>query len=98
VQTNLYSAEISRTSGGVINILTKSGTNAFHGSLFEFFRNDRLDANGNYNLTGGTQLRKQKFRQNQFGGSLGGPVVKDKTFFFGDYEALKIGKAFRLRP
>jgi len=55
--------EISRTSGGVINILTKSGTNDFHGSLFEFLRNDRLDANGNYNLTGGTQLAKQKFRR-----------------------------------
>src|SRR5438552_917816 len=90
VLTNLYSAEISRTSGGVINILTKSGSNDFHGSLFEFLRNDRLDANGNYNLTGGTQLPKQKFRQNQFGGSLGGPIVKNKTFFFGDYEALKI--------
>src|SRR5213592_4846454 len=79
VLTNLYSAEISRTSGGVINILTKSGSNDFHGSLFEFLRNDRLDANGNYNLTGGTQLPKQKFRQNQFGGSLGGPIVKNKT-------------------
>ena len=90
VQTSLYSAEVSRTSGGVINILTKSGTNEFHGSLFEFVRNDRFDANGNYNLTGGTQLAKQKFRQNQFGGSLGGPIVKNKTFFFGDYEALKI--------
>ena len=90
VQTNLYSAEISRTSGGVVNILTKSGTNSFHGSLFEFVRNDKFDANGNYNFTGGATLPKQKFRQNQFGGSLGGPVRKDKTFFFGDYEALKI--------
>jgi outer membrane receptor protein involved in Fe transport len=90
VQTNLYSAEISRTSGGVINILTKSGTNEFHGSLFEFLRNDRLDANGNYNLTGGTQLPKQKYRQNQYGGSLGGPIIKNKTFFFADYEGLKI--------
>jgi outer membrane receptor protein involved in Fe transport len=90
VQTNLYSAEVSRTSGGVINILTKSGTNEFHGSLFEFVRNDKFDANGNYNLTGGTQLPKQEFRQNQFGGSLGGPIAKNKTFFFGDYEALRI--------
>src|SRR5437870_7832686 len=90
VQTNLYTAEISRTSGGVVNILTKSGTNDFHGSLFEFLRNDRLDANGNYNLTGGTQLAKQKFRQNQYGGSLGGPISKNRTFFFGDYEGLKI--------
>ncbi len=90
VQTNLYSAEVSRTSGGVVNILTKSGTNNFHGSLFEFLRNDKFDANGNYNFTGGAQLPKAKFRQNQFGGSIGGPIRKDRTFFFGDYEALKI--------
>ncbi|NOT59415.1 MAG: hypothetical protein HOP19_04230, partial [Acidobacteria bacterium] len=92
VQTNLYSAEISRTSGGVVNILTKSGTNSFHGSLFEFVRNDKFDANGNYNFTGNAaaQLPKQKFRQNQFGGSIGGPIIKDRTFFFGDFEALKI--------
>ncbi len=90
VQTNLYSAEISRTSGGVVNILTKSGTNGFHGSLFEFLRNDKFDANGNYNFTGGAQLPKAKFRQNQFGGSIGGPIRKDRTFFFGDYEALRI--------
>ncbi len=90
VQTNLYSAEISRTSGGVVNILTKSGTNDFHGSLFEFLRNDKFDANGNYNFTGGATLPKQKFRQNQFGGSIGGPIRKDRTFFFGDYEALRI--------
>ncbi|HKX30150.1 MAG TPA: TonB-dependent receptor [Blastocatellia bacterium] len=90
VQTNLYSTEISRTSGGVVNILTKSGTNSFHGSAFEFLRNDKFDANGNYNFTGGATLPKQKYRQNQFGGSLGGPIIKDRTFFFGDYEGLKI--------
>ena len=92
VQTNLYSAEVSRTSGGVVNILTKSGTNAFHGSVFEFVRNDKFDANGNYNFTGNAaaQLPKQKFRQNQYGGSIGGPVIKDRTFFFGDYEKLSI--------
>lgn len=72
VQTNLYSAEISRTSGVVVNILTKSGTNNFHGSLFEFVRNDKFDADGNYNFTGGAQLPKAKFRQNQFGGIIGG--------------------------
>jgi hypothetical protein len=92
VQTNLYSAEVSRTSGGVVNILTKSGTNSFHGSVFEFLRNDKLDANGNYNFTGNAaaQLPKQKFRQNQYGGSIGGPIIKDRTFFFGDYEKLSI--------
>jgi outer membrane receptor protein involved in Fe transport len=90
VQTNLYTAEVTRTSAGVINIMTKSGGNEFHGSLFEFFRNDKLDANGNFNFTGGTQLARQEFRQNQYGGSIGGPIKKDKTFFFGDYEGLKI--------
>ncbi|MFN7623213.1 MAG: carboxypeptidase regulatory-like domain-containing protein [Acidobacteriota bacterium] len=90
VQTNLYSAEVSRTSGGVVNIITKSGTNDFHGTLFEFLRNDKFDANGNYNFTGGATLPKQKFRQNQYGGSIGGPIRRDRTFFFGDYEALTI--------
>jgi len=90
VQTNLYSAEVSRTSAGVVNILTKSGGNAFHGTLFEFLRNDKLDGNSNYNFTGGAQLPRQEFRQNQYGGSLGGPIKKDKTFFFADYEGLKI--------
>ena len=90
VQTNLYSAEVTRTAAGVINILTKSGTNAFHGTLFEFLRNDKVDANGNYNLTTGAQQPKSPFRQNQFGGSVGGPIKKDKTFFFGDYEGLRI--------
>ena len=90
VQTNLYSAEITRTSAGVVNILTKSGSNSLHGSLFEFLRNDKMDANSNYNFTGGTQLPKQEFRQNQYGGSLGGAIKKDKTFFFGDYEGLNI--------
>jgi hypothetical protein len=92
VQTNLYSASVTRTSAGVVNILTKSGTNAFHGSLFEFLRNDKLDANGNFNFTASSsgQLPKSAFRQNQFGGSIGGPIRKDKTFFFGDYEKLSI--------
>jgi outer membrane receptor protein involved in Fe transport len=92
VQTNLYSAEVTRASAGVVNILTKSGTNAFHGSLFEFLRNDALDANGNFNFTGqpSAQLPKAKFRQNQWGGSLGGPIQKDRSFFFVDYEKLSI--------
>ncbi|MBM3763704.1 MAG: TonB-dependent receptor, partial [Acidobacteria bacterium] len=92
VQTNLYSAEVTRTSAGVVNILTKSGSNDFHGSLFEFLRNDALDANGNFNFTASAsgQLPKAKFRQNQFGGSIGGPLRKDQTFFFTDYEKLSI--------
>lgn len=91
VQTNLYSAEVGRTSGGVVNILTKSGTNKFHGTAFEFFRNDIFDGNAFYNFLGSTTITpKPKYRQNQFGGSLGGPILKDKTFFFADYEGLRI--------
>ncbi len=86
VQTNTYTAEVGRTGGAVINILTKSGTNAFHGSAYEFFQNDVLNANP-YNF--GNNPPKPKLRQNQFGGSIGGPIVKDKVFFFGDYEGLR---------
>ncbi|MBZ5724312.1 MAG: TonB-dependent receptor [Acidobacteriia bacterium] len=91
VQINMYSAEIGRTSGGVVNILTKSGNNQFHGSLFEYLRNDLFDANPFYNFTNvATNPPKPEYRQNQFGGSIGGPIRKDRTFFFGDYEELRI--------
>lgn len=91
VETNLYSAEVGRTAGGVVNILTKSGTNKFHGSLFEFVRNDMFDANSFWNFTRQSTIPKTpKYRQNQFGGSVGGPILHDKTFFFGDFEALRI--------
>ncbi len=82
--TGLYTAEVGRSAGGVVNLLTKSGTNHLHGSVYEYFRNDELDAN-NYFATG----RKAELRQNQFGGSIGGPIHKDKTFFFGDYEGFR---------
>ncbi|MBB5342307.1 TonB-dependent receptor [Tunturibacter empetritectus] len=86
VQTNTYTAEVGRTGGGIINIITKSGSNQFHGSAFEFFRNDIFDAS-TYNF--GNKLPKNELRQNQFGGSLGGPIFRDKTFFFGDYEGYR---------
>jgi hypothetical protein len=76
-------AEYGRSAGGVINIVTKSGTNAFHGSGFDFFRNNALDARNYFNDT--TQ-QQNPFHNNQFGGALGGPIFKDKTFFFVDYE------------
>ena len=88
VQTNLYTAEVGRTAGGVINILTKSGSNSLHGSAFEFLRNDTLDANNFFANRNGQGIAE--YRQNQFGGSVGGPIKKDKTFFFADYEALRI--------
>lgn len=77
-----YEPEYGRNAGAVINIVTKSGTNRFHGSAIEFFRNDALDARNFFNSTG----TKAPFHNNQFGGSLGGPIVKDRTFFFVDYE------------
>ena len=69
VQTNTYTAEAGRTGGAVVNIITKSGTNQFHGDAFEFFRNDIFNAY-DFNV-GGTPLPKGEWRQNQFGGSLG---------------------------
>jgi hypothetical protein len=88
VDTNTYSAEVGRAGGAVVNLLTKSGGNQFHGGVYEYLRNDKLNANDFFsNLAG---VPRPKYRQNQYGGSLGGAIIKDKTFFFGDYEALKI--------
>lgn len=84
VDTNAYSAEISRDAGAVVNIITKSGTNVYHGSAYEFFRNDIFDARDFFATTG--IVSKPEYRQNQFGGSIGGPIIKNKTFFFGDLE------------
>jgi hypothetical protein len=89
-----FGAEYGRNSGSVVNIITKSGTNQLHGSAFEFLRNDSLDARNYFN----TEPRKTLFQNNQFGGSLGGPIVKDKTFFFGAYEGQRenVGSDFIL--
>ncbi len=76
-------AEFGRNSGAIVNIVTKSGTNQFHGSGFEYFRNSALDARNFFNTTA---VPQNPFHNNQFGGSLGGPIVKDKTFFFLAYE------------
>jgi hypothetical protein len=84
LQTSTYSAEFGRSLGGVVNLQIKSGTNQFRGSAFEFLRNDRFDANNFFNNRAGRS--KPDFKQNQFGGTLGGPVFKTKTFFFGSYQ------------
>jgi hypothetical protein len=84
VLTSNYSAEYGRTSGGVINALTKSGTNTYHGDIYEFLRNSALDARNYFD-----PAQIPAFRRNQFGASLGGPVVKDRTFFFADFEGLR---------
>ena len=91
VQTNDYSAEFGRSAGAVLNATIKSGTNEFHGSAWEFLRNDKLDAANFFENAGG--IKKGEYRQNQFGGTVGGPIRKDKTFFFGDYEGTRIRQA-----
>lgn len=84
VQSGSYSAEYGNVAGGVINLQSNYGTNYWHGSLFEFFRNDDLDA-ANF-FSNSTGQPKNALRYNQFGGSLGGPIRRDKTFFFADYQ------------
>ena len=81
--TNAYDAEYGYFSGGMVNVVTKSGTNNWHGNVFEFLRNTSLDARNYYDVERGV------FRQNQFGGTLGGPVFKNKLFFFVDYQGTR---------
>jgi len=81
-----FEAEYGRSAGAVVNIVTKSGTNQYHGTASEFFRNNALDARNFFN---NTSLPQNPFHNNQFGGSFGGPFIKDKTFFFLDYEGLR---------
>ncbi|MBV9082221.1 MAG: TonB-dependent receptor [Acidobacteriaceae bacterium] len=84
VLTSNYSTEYGRTSGGVVNAITRSGTNQLHGSFYEFLRNSALDAR-NFFDTGSPP----PFKRNQFGASAGGPIFKDRTFIFGDYEGIR---------
>src|ERR1700690_2422254 len=88
IQTSTFAPEYGRTPGAQISVVTKSGTNAFHGTVFEYFRNDVLDANDWF--ANHLDLRKPELRQNDFGGVLGGPIIKDKLFFFGSYEGLRV--------
>ncbi len=88
ITTNPYSAENGRSPGGLINVTTKSGSNAFHGSAYEYLRNDVFDAH-NFFLKR-NRAAKPSNRQNQFGGSIGGPVIKNKVFFFFNYEGTRI--------
>ena len=83
--------EFGRTPGGQISIVTRSGTNQFHGTAFDYFRNDVLDANDWFNgYTNNPPLPKAEERQNDFGGVFGGPIIKDRTFFFFSYEGLRL--------
>lgn len=93
IQTSTYAPEFGRTPGGQISIVTRSGTNQFHGTAFDFLRNDIFDANNWFNgvnLLNPKPLPKAKERQNDFGGTFGGPVLKDRTFFFFSYEGLRL--------
>src|SRR5580765_4268335 len=83
VLTSNYSAEYGKTSGGVVNAITRSGTNQIHGSAYEFLRNNHMDARNFFDEPG---KPTPPFKRNQFGGALGGPIVKNHTFFFVDYE------------
>src|SRR2546427_324474 len=90
VQTNIYSAASGKTAGSTINLVVKQGTNELHGNAYEFLRNDKIDAR-NFFATD-----KPEFRRNQFGFSLGGPIRKNKTFVFGNYEALRLVQGLSL--
>ena len=85
VETNSYSAEFGRGNGAIMNAVIKSGTNQIHGDVWEFLRNEKLDATNFFDING-----QQPYKQNQFGFTLGGPVIKNKLFLFGDYEGLRI--------
>ena len=90
MQTSTYSAEFGKSLGGVVNLQIKSGANRVHGSAFEFLRNDAFDANNFFNNRAGRA--KPDFKQHQFGATLGGPILKDRTFFFVDYQGLRINQ------
>jgi len=91
VLTNTFDAEYGRNSGSVVNVITKSGTNDFHGNVYEFLRNTKLNANPYcFTAIDGVPCDKPQFNQNQFGVTFGGPIVKDRTFFFTSYEGRRI--------
>ncbi len=92
--SNSFDAEYGRNSGAVVNVVTKSGTNNIHGSFYEFFRNDVLNAHPFTFFA----APKPDFKQNQFGGTIGGPIKKDKTFFFGSYEGRRIIQGIVSQP
>jgi len=88
VQRGQYGAEFGRSSSGQVNVITKSGTNGFHGDLYEFFRNDDLDGNNYFNNA--YEIPRPALRYNDFGGTIGGPIIRDKTFFFFSEEVRRV--------
>jgi Carboxypeptidase regulatory-like domain/TonB dependent receptor len=93
VETNNFSAEYGYSAGAVVNVTLKSGTNKFHGTAFEFLRNDQMDARDYFLLP---TAKKAVLQRNQFGGVLGGPVIKNKTFFFGSWEGTRLNNGLTL--
>ena len=96
VESSGYPAEYGTGTGGQISVVTKSGSNAFHGSIFEYVRSEKFDAPNYFDSTRNndgsviTKLPKSKLKQNQFGGSIGGPIARDRAFFFGSYEGYRL--------
>jgi hypothetical protein len=93
IQTRTYSSEFGTSAGAVINASIKAGTNQFHGDLWEFIRNDAFDANSYFNKASSPATPRGHFTQNQYGATIGGPVIKNKTFFFGDFQIFSSRKA-----
>jgi hypothetical protein len=99
INTSVSPAEYGRSTGGVISAVTRSGTNSLHGSAFGFLRNSALDSPGYFDIAShGGNGSIAPYRRGQFGGSLGGPIKKDKTFFFGTYEGLRQGNGTNINP
>jgi hypothetical protein len=96
VSTANFSPEFGRAAGGVVSVQTKSGTNQIHGTLFHFFRNSSLDSNTFFNNRAGAA--RPDFRQNQFGFTVGGPIRKNRTFFFGDYQGFRVREGNTFLP
>ena len=88
IQTSTFAPEYGRTPGAQVSVVTKSGTNSFHGTAFEYFRHDKLDANDWF--ANANRVAQPELRQNDFGGVLGGPIKKDRLFFFGSYEGVRV--------
>ena len=89
VITSNFSAEYGRVGGAVVNVVMRSGTNQLHGTVYEFLRNTKLNAIGYIFGVRPTTFQKPTLQRNQFGGTVGGPIVKNKIFFFGDYEGFR---------
>src|SRR5437773_2985264 len=90
ILTSTYNAEYGRNGGGIVSVVTKSGTNEFHGTAYDYVRNDALNANSFFNNAGG--LPKDILKRNQYGGTLGGPVLKDRLFFFSGWQSQRQSK------